>query len=204
MSRLYPIRGLRALVAIFALAAAKPPRAPIRRRLRWPAPFPACRLPLRGRSSLGGRDARSQLGTADSADRKPRHERTSRTIWLQLEVGTDASFSQIVHQADQITPGGDGRTVVPAARAARRRLHLLLARARVRRREHRPVLGGLELQRRAAGRDRHAAPTEPQGNINTNRPEFKVRNGAISGTTGVVYRIRRLDVGRLQPDRRAR
>jgi len=32
-------------------------------------------------------------------------------------------------------------------------------------------------------------PTEPQGNISTNRPEFKVRNGNISGTTGVVYRI---------------
>ena len=37
-------------------------------------------------------------------------------LWLQLEVGTDAGFPQIVHQADQIALGGNGRTVVPPAR----------------------------------------------------------------------------------------
>jgi hypothetical protein len=32
-------------------------------------------------------------------------------------------------------------------------------------------------------------PAEPQGNINTTRPQFKARNATISGTTGVVYRF---------------
>ena len=54
----------------------------------------------------------------------------ARTIWLQLEVGTDASFQQIVHQADQIALGGNGRTSYRLPGAARRGLHLLLAHAR--------------------------------------------------------------------------
>jgi hypothetical protein len=33
------------------------------------------------------------------------------------------------------------------------------------------------------------AATTPSGNINTNSPEFRVTNGAISGTTGVAYRF---------------
>ena len=33
-----------------------------------------------------------------------------RAIWLQLEVSTDSGFSQLVHQADQITPGANGRS----------------------------------------------------------------------------------------------
>ena len=43
-------------------------------------------------------------------------------------------------------------------------------------------------------------PTEPSGNLNTNRPDFKVRNAAISGTVGVVYRFHISPVAGLQPD----
>ena len=112
-----------------------------------------------------------------------------RALFLQLEVGTDPGFSQLVHQADQITPGGDGRTVY---------------------RLPEPLGAGFTYYWRTRASDGAntgpysavsnfnvvppvvidtPTPTEPQGNINTNRPEFKVRNGAISGTTGVVYRI---------------
>jgi hypothetical protein len=112
-----------------------------------------------------------------------------RSLYLQLEVGTDPGFSQIVHQADQITPGGDGRT-----------LYRLPA----------PLGAGFTYYWRARASDGantgpYSAvsnfnvvppviidtplPAEPQGNIATNKPEFKVRNATISGTTGVVYRF---------------
>src|SRR5688500_4792108 len=34
----------------------------------------------------------------------------ARSIWLQLEVSADQSFQQLVHQADQIALGDNGRT----------------------------------------------------------------------------------------------
>ena len=39
----------------------------------------------------------------------------------------------------------------------------------------------------------------PSGKITTNKPEFKVTNGAISGTTGVAYRFEVSQAARLQP-----
>jgi hypothetical protein len=33
-----------------------------------------------------------------------------RSLYLQVQVSTDTSFAQVVHSADQITPGPNGRT----------------------------------------------------------------------------------------------
>ncbi|HEX8028233.1 MAG TPA: hypothetical protein VF491_07230 [Vicinamibacterales bacterium] len=113
----------------------------------------------------------------------------SRTLWLQVEVGTDASFQQIVHQADQISLGANGRTSyrLPA-----------------------PLGAGYTYYWRSRGVDgANAGPyspvssfsvvppvvidapvaTAPSGPINTNKPDFKVTNGGISGTSGVGYRF---------------
>jgi hypothetical protein len=112
-----------------------------------------------------------------------------RAIWLQLDVSTDAGFSHLVHQADQITPGPEGRTLY---------------------RMPEPLGAGYTYYWRSRASDgantgpysqissfnvvppviiETPQPAEPSGNINTNKPEFKARNAAISGTTGVVYRF---------------
>ena len=44
----------------------------------------------------------------------------------------------------------------------------------------------------------------PSGRLNTNKPDFRVTNGAISGTIGVGYRFEVSQDRRLQPDRRRR
>jgi hypothetical protein len=108
---------------------------------------------------------------------------------LQLEVASDAALKQIVHQADQITPGPDGRTSY---------------------RMPSPLGAGYTYYWRTRAVDGAnigpystvssftvvtpvviAAPvaTAPTGALNTNKPEFKVTNGAISGTSGVAYRF---------------
>ena len=110
-----------------------------------------------------------------------------RSLWLQLEVGTDAAFRQVVHQADQIALGSNGRTSyrLPAPLGA----------------------GYTYYWRTRAADGANTGPysevasfavipptvvnspvaTSPSGSINTNKPEFKVTNGAISGTSGVGY-----------------
>ena len=112
-----------------------------------------------------------------------------RALWLQLEISTDASFAQLVHHADQIPPGEGGRTSY---------------------RMPEPLGAGFTYYWRSRASDGANTgpysqvsnfnvvppviidtplPAEPQGNINTNKPEFKARNATISGTTGVVYRF---------------
>jgi hypothetical protein len=113
----------------------------------------------------------------------------ARALYLQLEVGTDASLKQIVYQADQIALGSNGRTAyrLPAPLGA----------------------GYTYFWRTRAADGANTGPyssvssfnvvspvvinapvaTTPSGNITTNKPEFKVTNGAISGTSTVVYRF---------------
>jgi hypothetical protein len=112
-----------------------------------------------------------------------------RAIWLQLEVSTDSGFSHMVHQADQIAPGDNGRTLY---------------------RLPEPLGAGYTYFWRTRASDGAntgpysdissfnvvppvvidtPTPTEPQGNITTNQPTLKARNGNISGTINVVYRF---------------
>jgi hypothetical protein len=188
MARLYP-RGLTALAAILCLGACEAAKSAN-------PTAPTIAGPIPGVSITAPSPLEPSAGTTLEFNSEPpvlliQNPGTTgvRTLYLQLEVGTDAGFSQIVHQADQITPGGDGRTVY---------------------RLPEPLGAGFTYYWRARASDGANTgpyspvsnfnvvppvvidtpqPAEPQGNINTNRPEFKVRNGAISGTTGVVYRI---------------
>ncbi|MDO8677490.1 MAG: hypothetical protein Q7R30_02855 [Acidobacteriota bacterium] len=112
-----------------------------------------------------------------------------RAIWLQLEMAADSNFQQIVHQADRIEPGPNGRTAY---------------------RLPEPLGAGFTYYWRTRAADgANTGPysavsnftvvvpvvieapvaVEPSGNLTTNKPTFKARNGAISGTTGVVYRF---------------
>lgn len=112
-----------------------------------------------------------------------------RALWLQVEVGTDAGFQQVVHSADRLTPGEGGRTSY---------------------RLPEPLGAGFTYYWRSRAQDgantgpyssvssftvvppvviAPPVPTAPTGTTANNRPDFRVTNGAISGTTGVVYRF---------------
>jgi hypothetical protein len=112
-----------------------------------------------------------------------------RALWLELQMAADAGFQQIVHQADRIEPGPNGRTSY---------------------RLPEPLGAGFTYYWRTRAADgANIGPysavssfsvvlpvvidppvaLEPSGNLTTNKPTFKVRNGAISGTSGVVYRF---------------
>jgi hypothetical protein len=119
----------------------------------------------------------------------------ARNIWLQLEIGTDTSFQQIVHQADQIALGGDGRTTyrLPAPLGAG---YTYYWRTR--------AADGANTGPYSSVSSFSVVPPvvidapvaiAPSGKITTNKPEFKVTNGAISGTDGVVYRFEVSEAG---------
>jgi hypothetical protein len=113
----------------------------------------------------------------------------SRTIWLQVEVGVDANFRQIVHQADQIALGTNGRTSyrLPAPLGAG---YTYYWRSR--------AADGANTGGYSSVSTFNVVPPvvidvpvamAPSGKINTNKPDFKVTNGGISGTEGVGYRF---------------
>lgn len=112
-----------------------------------------------------------------------------RALWLQVEVGTDAAFQQVVHSADRLTPGEGGRTTY---------------------RLPEPLGAGFTYYWRSRAQDGAntgpystvstftvvppvvidpPTPVAPSGTTSNNRPDFRVNNGNISGTTGVVYRF---------------
>lgn len=112
-----------------------------------------------------------------------------RALWLQVEVSTDAGFQQVVHSADRLTPGEGGRTAY---------------------RLPEPLGAGFTYYWRSRAQDGAntgpysevssftvvppvvidpPVPTAPSGTLSTNRPDFRVTNAVISGTTGVVYRF---------------
>jgi hypothetical protein len=113
-----------------------------------------------------------------------------RPLFLQIEVASDATFRQLLHHADRVEPGSNGRTAY---------------------RMPEPLGPGYTYYWRARALDGVNAgpysdvaafaivstvsletptPLEPLGAINTNRPRFVVRNGQITGPAGAVaYRF---------------
>jgi hypothetical protein len=113
-----------------------------------------------------------------------------RPLFLQVEIGTDATFQQLLHHAERVTPGPDGRTVyrLPAPLGAG---HTYYWRARAAdgansgpysSTAHFAVVEPVVIQ--------PPTPIEPVGTITSNRPNFVVRNGAVTGPAGdIVYRF---------------
>jgi hypothetical protein len=187
--RLHPTRGLIALAAVVALGACEAAKSsnPTAPTVAGPIPGVAITAP----KPLEPHAGETLTFSSEPPTLLIENAGSSgvRTIWLQLEVSTDSGFSQVVHQADQITPGENGRTTY---------------------RLPEPLGAGFTYYWRSRASDGAntgpysatssfnvvppvvidtPTPTEPQGNINTNRPTFKARNASISGTTGVVYRF---------------
>ncbi|MGQ0735695.1 MAG: hypothetical protein ACT4QD_18835 [Acidobacteriota bacterium] len=113
-----------------------------------------------------------------------------RELWLEVQVASDAAFQQVLHQADRVTPGPNGRTSY---------------------RMPEPLGSGYTYYWRARALDgansgpysgvanfrvvdpvviEPPTPLEPAGTLTTNRPEFRARNGRVSGPAGtVIYRF---------------
>ncbi len=194
-SRLYPTRWLSACVASLCLAGCESAKSanPTAPSVAGPIPgvnitAPRALEPSAGATLVFSNEPPTLLiENAGSSG--------VRALWLQLEVGTDAGFQQIVHQADQIALGDNGRTSyrLPAPLGAG---YTYYWRTR--------AADGANTGPYSAVSSFNVVPpvvvdapvaTSPSGKITTNKPEFKVTNGAISGTTGVAYRFEVSAVG---------
>lgn len=189
ISRFYPNRGLTALVAIVCLAGCEAAKSanPTAPTVAGPIPGVSITAP----KPLEPGEGATLVAQSDPYTLLIENPGTSgqRAIWLQLEIAADANFQQIVHQADRIEPGPNGRTAY---------------------RLPEPLGAGFTYYWRSRAADgantgpysavsnftvvvpvviESPVAIEPSGDLTTNKPTFKARNGAISGTTGVVYRF---------------
>ena len=113
-----------------------------------------------------------------------------RELYLQVDVSADAAFAQMVHQATRITLGANGRTTyrLPEPLGAGRTYYW---RSRATDGANSGPYSSVsnfsvieQVQIEAP------IPVEPLGVISTNRPNFVVRNGRVTGPAGtVVYRF---------------
>jgi hypothetical protein len=189
MFRLYPWRSLAAVAAVFCLAGCEAAKSsnPTAASVAGPIPgvnitAPRALEPYRGQTlTFNGEPPTLLIENAGTTG--------ARTISLEIDVATDASFTQLVHHADGVALGDGGRTLY---------------------RLPHPLPAGYTYYWRTKANDgANSGPysdaasfvvvppvvidapiaTTPSGRINTSRPEFRVTNGAISGTSGVSYRF---------------
>lgn len=189
MSRLYPMRGLVAFAAVLALVGCEAAKSanPTAPSVAGPIPgvnitAPRALEPFAGQSLIFTGEAPTLLienaGTSGA-----------RTIWLEIDVATDPQFNQLVYHADNVNFGDGGRTTyqLPTALPAGYTYYWRMK-----------ANDGANSGPYSAAQSFTVVPPvvidpptngTPSGNINTNTPEFRVTNGAISGTTGVAYRF---------------
>jgi hypothetical protein len=189
MSRISPVRGLTGFVAILCLVGCEAAKSAN-------PTAPSVAGPIPGVNITAPRALEPGVGATLTFDAEPPTllienpgSSSARAFWLQLEIGTDEGFQQLVHQADQIAPGNNGRTTyrLPSPLGAG---YTYYWRTR--------AVDGANTGPYSPVANFSVVPpvqidapvaTEPSGNITTNKPEFKVTNGGISGTTGVAYRF---------------
>jgi hypothetical protein len=112
-----------------------------------------------------------------------------RALFLQLQLAVDANFEQLVHHADRIEPGPNGRTSyrMPAELGAGTTYYWRLRAA------DGANTGPYSFTATFTVIDpvilETPLPLEPAGSISTNQPTFRVRNGQVSGTSGAYYRF---------------
>lgn len=113
-----------------------------------------------------------------------------RELFLEVQVASDANFQQLLHQAERLAPGPNGRTSyrLPEPLGAG---HTYYWRSRAAdgantgpysSTSHFAVVNPVRIE--------PPTPLEPLGEITTNRPNFVVRNATVSGPAGdIVYRF---------------
>ncbi len=189
MSRLHPFRGLTAFVAVLCIAGCEAAKSANPTAPSVAGPIPGVNITAPGVLEPRAGSTLTFSSEPPTLLIENPGSTSARAFWLQVEVGTDTGFQQIVHQADQITPGGNGRTSyrLPS-----------------------PLGAGFTYYWRSRAADgantgpyssvssftvvppvKIDAPvaTTPSGTLANNKPEFRATNGAISGTSGVAYRF---------------
>ncbi len=189
MARLHPFGGLIALVAAVCLGGCEAAKSAN-------PTAPSVAGPIPGVSITAPKPLEPGAGSTLTFGAEPptlliENPGTSgvRALWLEVEVGTDTGFQQVVHKADRVTPGDGGRTSY---------------------RLPEPLGAGYTYYWRSRAADGAntgpysavssfsvvppvvidpPTPVAPNGTLTTNKPDFRVTNGAISGTSGVVYRF---------------
>lgn len=113
-----------------------------------------------------------------------------RPLSIQFQLASDQGFQTILHQADRLSPGPNGRTSY--------RLPMTLTNAGVYYWRSRafdgantgPWFAGAAFTLLEPVIIEPPVPIQPQGQIDTITPQFVLRNGRISGPAGpVVYRV---------------
>jgi hypothetical protein len=112
-----------------------------------------------------------------------------RPLWLELALASDFGFTQVLHQADRITPGGDGQTRYTITdRLSAGAIYYWRVRA-LDGANTGPWSGASAFTVVDPVVIEPPTPIAPIGAITTLTPVFRVRNGRIEGTTNVIYRI---------------
>ncbi|MGH9382972.1 MAG: hypothetical protein ACRD2N_01570 [Vicinamibacterales bacterium] len=112
-----------------------------------------------------------------------------RSLWMQIEMAADASFQQVLHQADRVDLGANGRTTyrLPSPLAAG---HTYYWRVRALDGANTGPYSAVSNFKMVAPVVIEApVPVEPAGTLTTNRPQFKVNNPKFSGTSEVIVRF---------------
>ncbi|HXG89022.1 MAG TPA: hypothetical protein VNJ02_11860 [Vicinamibacterales bacterium] len=113
-----------------------------------------------------------------------------REMWLQVEVASDGGFQQVMHHADRVAPGPNGRTQyrLPEPLGPG---HTYYWRSRAMDGANTgPYSAVAHFSVIEATRIDPPTPLAPTGAITTNRPSFRARNGNVSGPAGnVIYRF---------------
>ena len=189
MFRLPPFRGLAALVALLCLVGCEAAKSANPTSASVAGPIAGVNISAPKALEPYAGATLTETGEPPTLLIENASTSSVRTLWLQLEIGTDSQFSQIVYQADRIELGSNGRTSfqLPAALGA----------------------GHTYYWRTRAADGANSGPysdvssfvvippvvitppvaAAPLGKVSTNKPDFKVSNGKISGTSGVAYRF---------------
>jgi hypothetical protein len=185
-----PAAVLAALIAVSTLVACETRKSanPLSPDIAGPIPGVSITAPKPLEPGVGQQvvaDGRPQTLLIENAGTSGQRE-----LFLQVDIAAEATFQQLVHQATRVSPGPNGRTSyrLPEPLGAGRTYYWRLRAgdganvgpfSTV---SHFAVVEQVQLEA--------PIPQEPLGNITTNRPNFVVRNGKISGPAGtVVYRF---------------
>ena len=105
MSRLHTLRALSAVAAVVCLVGCEAAKSANPTAPSVAGPIPGVNITAPRNLEPGAGSTLTFNGEPMTLLIENAGSSGSRTIWLQLEVGTDAGFQQIVHQADQIKIG---------------------------------------------------------------------------------------------------
>jgi len=189
MSRLYPVRGIGVLVGLLLLVACEAAKSanPTAPSVAGPIPgvnitAPRALEPFAGqRLVYNGEPPTLLIENAGTSG--------VRTISFEIDVATDPAFTQIVHHSENVALGEGGRTAyrLPEALPAGYTYYWRIkANDGANSGPYSEATSFVVVPPVVIG-----APVavSPSGRLTTNQPDFRVTNGAISGTSGVGYRF---------------